>query len=225
MNEKPIPHGSVFRSGNFERTHHASIQTYLYVAIAYDRYMGVMERESKKRTRRNQLREIILGTVQVAGLISVAVVAPNVIGAMAKVGLLPSPRQKDVVVRSCTRLIRQGYLMRQDGRLCLTRRGEALLRQWELRAQARKKPRKWDGKWRVLIFDIPERRKTLRSQIRRTLVEIGFVRLQDSVWVYPYDCEDFLMLLKADFRVGRELLYMIVDSLENDNHLRRSFGL
>lgn len=115
--------------------------------------------------------------------------------------------------------------MRQDGRLCLTRRGEALLRQWELRAQARKKPRKWDGKWRVLIFDIPERRKTLRSQIRRTLVEIGFVRLQDSVWVYPYDCEDFLMLLKADFRVGRELLYMIVDSLENDNHLRRSFGL
>ena len=54
---------------------------------------------------------------------------------------------------------------------------------------------------------------------------IGFVRLQDSVWVYPYDCEDLITLLKADFRVGKDVLYLIVDSIENDKYLRAEFNL
>lgn len=56
-------------------------------------------------------------------------------------------------------------------------------------------------------------------------MEIGFIRLQDSVWIYPYDCEDLLTLLKADLKVGKDLLYMIVDSLEGDAKIRLFFGL
>lgn len=77
----------------------------------------------------------------------------------------------------------------------------------------------------MLIFDIPEYRKGLREKIRRSLIAVGFERLQDSVWVYPYDCEDFIMLLKADFKVGKDMLYMVVDELEYDLPLRRRFGL
>jgi len=87
------------------------------------------------------------------------------------------------------------------------------------------KRRRWDGRWRVLIFDIPEERKLLREKVRHTLVSIGFERLQDSVWIYPYDCEDLIALIKVDFQIGREVLYLIVDSLENDGHLRKLFGL
>ena len=54
--------------------------------------------------------------------------------------------------------------------------------------------------------------------------EYGFVRLQDSVWIYPYDCEDFMVLLKADFKIGKDVLYMIVDELEGDGRLRKEFG-
>ena len=54
---------------------------------------------------------------------------------------------------------------------------------------------------------------------------IGFMRLQDSVWIYPYDCEDLLTLLKADFKVGRDMLYMVVDQLEYDVSLKVRFGL
>ena len=87
------------------------------------------------------------------------------------------------------------------------------------------RPKRWDRKWRILIFDIPEYRKGLRDKIRRTLGVIGFVRLQDSVWVYPHDCEDLIAFLKADFRVGKDMLYMIVEELEGDGHLKRHFGL
>ena len=55
--------------------------------------------------------------------------------------------------------------------------------------------------------------------------EYGFIRLQDSVWVYPYDCEDLIALAKANFRIGFDVLYMIVERIERDTHLREHFAL
>ena len=94
------------------------------------------------------------------------------------------------------------------------------LRDWEIN-----KPKKWDGRWRMLIFDIPETRKSLRDKVRHTLLHIGFLRIQDSVWAYPYDCEDFISLLKADFKIGKDLLYLVVDSIENDKSYKKYFNL
>ena len=111
------------------------------------------------------------------------------------------------------------------GLLKLTPKGEAKLRQLELHEYKIKKPKQWDKKGRVLIFDIREERRPLRDKIRRTLITIGFVRLQDSVWVYPHDCEDLITLLKADFKIGKDVLYMIVDTIENDVWLKKHFSI
>lgn len=186
--------------------------------------MGKMEEESKRRAKKNELQKIILQTVKVAGLVSIALVAPNVIGAMVKLGLIQSPRQGEVIGRASDRLVRKGLMEWRDGKLRLTSKGERELLELELRAHT-KRVRRWDKKWRVLIFDIPERRKGLRQKVRNTLQDIGFVRLQDSVWVYPYDCEDLMTLLKAGFRVGDDMLYMIVDSIERDSKLKDHFKL
>ncbi len=187
--------------------------------------MGTLEEGSRQRTRRNQLRLTILNTIKVAGILGIIMVAPNAIAAMAKLGLLPSTRQTDVIKRSCDRLVRQGLLRWQGTKLRLTSKGESTIRALELRLHAIPRPRRWDKKWRVLIFDIPERQRNLRGKIRATLRWIGFVRLQGSVWIYPYDCEDLIQLLKADFRVGRGMLYMVVDALEHDARLRQEFEL
>ena len=77
----------------------------------------------------------------------------------------------------------------------------------------------------MLVFDIPERRRAVRTKIRAALISLGFVRLQDSVWVYPYDCEDLITLLKTDFKVGKDVLYVIADRIEFDKPLRILFGL
>lgn len=187
--------------------------------------MGRQEESSRKRTRRNQLRKIILQSVAVTGVLSVALVAPNVLGAMAKLGMLPSSRQKDVIHRTSRKLVAQGLLVWKDSKLRLTAKGERALRALTLQELSRSRPRRWDRKWRVLIFDIPERRAGLRVKVRGTLQGLGFVRLQDSVWVYPYDCEDLITLIKADFHIGDDLLYMIVDSIERDEKLRHHFDL
>jgi CRISPR/Cas system-associated endoribonuclease Cas2 len=187
--------------------------------------MGKQERESRERTRRNQLRALLLGTIQAAGAISIALVAPNVIGAMAKMGMLPSPRQRDVVNRSVRGLLSAGLIRWQDEKLHITPKGERQLALLMMREAMQQQPRRWDGKWRVLVFDIPERRRALRLRVRSLFVEAGFVRLQDSVWVYPYDCEDIITLLKAEYRIGDDMRYMIVDSIERDSALRRHFKL
>ena len=187
--------------------------------------MGKLEEGSRSRTKKNQLKKIILKSIQVAGLLSIALLAPNVLGAMGKLGLIPSPRQNDVVRRTSDRLVHSGLLEWRDSRLRLTRRGEKELRLLTLKEYGSKRPRRWDRKWRLIIFDIPERRVALRRKIARVLRDIGFVRLQDSVWAYPYDCEDLIMLLKSDFRVGDDVRYMIVDMIERDESLRSQFKL
>jgi hypothetical protein len=187
--------------------------------------MSQLEKDSKKRTRRKNIRKIILGTVAVVGIMSIGAVAPNVLGAMDKLGLLPAKRQKEIIRVARVRLVKQGLLVYEGTKLRLTLKGEKVLRGFELKEYQIQKPRRWDTKWRVLIFDIPESRKSLRDKIRQTLQMVGFLRLQDSVWLYPYDCEDLIVLLKADFKIGKDLLYMIVESLEYDAPYRRHFNL
>jgi len=187
--------------------------------------MGVLEEKLSRRTRKNELRRLILESVKVAGMVGLLVVAPNVIGAMAKLGIIPSRRQREVIERSCERLIRQGFLKRDGSRVCLTKKGETMLQKLSLRDFRFSKPALWDGKWRVVIFDIPEYHKKLRDTLRATLKTIGFVCLQKSVWIFPYDCEDLSSLLKADFRVGEEVLYIVAEGVENDVQLRKYFKL
>ncbi|OGG55164.1 CRISPR-associated endonuclease Cas2 [Candidatus Kaiserbacteria bacterium RIFCSPHIGHO2_02_FULL_49_11] len=187
--------------------------------------MGTKEIESRKRKRRGDLKLMVLQSIMAAGLLRVAALAPNVIGAMGKMGLLPSKQQANSIHNARRRLVAEGLLVYKDNNLCVTERGERALRLLEIKNYPIKKPRRWDGRWRVLIFDIPERKKRVREQVRRTLHTIGFIRLQDSVWLYPYDCEDIITLFKADLGVGREILYMIVDTLEYDTPYRKHFAL
>jgi DNA-binding transcriptional regulator PaaX len=46
----------------------------------------------------------------------------------------------------------------------------------------------WDGKWRLVSFDIPETRRTVRDLLRNRLKEWGFTKMQNSVWKSKVDC-------------------------------------
>lgn len=187
--------------------------------------MGKLEEKNRKKTKRRALQKLILETISTAGILSVALVTPNVLRAMDKLGLISKRRQKEYISSSASKLAKRGLLIYDGKGYSLTSKGENILRRWQFADFKLEKPKKWDGKWRVMIFDIPEKKKKVRDQIRYLFQEAGLERLQDSVWVYPYDCEDILTLLKTNLRVGKHVLYLIVDELENDRHLREVFGL
>jgi DNA-binding transcriptional regulator PaaX len=110
-------------------------------------------------------------------------------------------------------------------RFTLTAEGEVQLHLLELEERLHRRPRRWDKKWRLLIFDISEQRKKLREALRHKLIELGFYRLQDSVWIYPYPCNDLMELLRIKFGVRHDALFLHVDSFPSDPWLRRHFGL
>lgn len=187
--------------------------------------MGVLEERSRKRLGRETLKKVVLGMVATAGVLSVALVAPNALQILKTFGVKPYRRRKELIKRVYDKLLNQGYLVRKDGFLEITEKGSLAL---ELLSEGKtklKKPRKWDKKWRILIFDIDEKRRPKRDKLRRSLASVGFMRLQDSVWIYPYDCEDFVALLKRDFKLGKELLYLIIEEIEGDSFLRQWFDL
>ena len=186
--------------------------------------MSQLEEKSEKRQHRVNIKRLILESIALAGLLSVALVAPNVVGAIEKLGLVPKNRQDEYINAARRKLKKEGLLVEKEGFLELSARGQKELATLSPKMLLQKQ-RKWDEKWRILIFDIPERRRDARDRIRAHLRASGFARAQDSVWIYPYPCEDFVALLKADCRVGKDLLYLIVDTMEGDMRFRKLFDL
>ena len=194
--------------------------------------MGSLEKEVKQKTKRQNIRKAILGVIATAGILSVMAVAPNAIQALAMFSDDKYRRRtnpKYMMNRTFYRLLEDGmiFLEKNDrGKFVkLTDKGKRQLRAWGEYKYFIKKPKKWDGKWRVIIFDIKTKRNNIRDKLRTTLKRIGFIQLQRSVWVYPHDCEDFIILLKADFKIGKDVLYMIVDKIENDMVIKSRFSL
>jgi len=187
--------------------------------------MGIVEEKFRKRKRRGDVQKAILTSVKVAGLLSVIILAPNAVKMLKSFGLIPNRRQREIILKSKDRLTKEGLLKYENGFLKLTNKGESYLKHLELRDWKIDKPRKWDKRWRMLVFDIPEHRRSLRERVRLTLLNIGFIKLQDSVWIYPYDCEDLINLFKADFKIGKDIVYVIADSIENDRNYKKLFNL
>ena len=88
-----------------------------------------------------------------------------------------------------------------------------------------KKPKRWDGKWRFILFDVPENKKIIRNALRFHLKNIGFYEFQKSVFVYPYDCKNEIDYV-VEFYEAREFTRFIVsDFVDNELHLKDFFDL
>jgi len=85
------------------------------------------------------------------------------------------------------------------------------------------KSRKWDGKWRVVIFDIPELKKIAREVLRNKLREIGFVKIQKSVWACPYECQNEVSFIASVYCVEKYVNYLVVERADFSDSLKRYF--
>ena len=190
--------------------------------------MGFVEVGAKKKKQRRNLRNTALMAIGVAGVIAVATVAPNMFQILGRTDMFArlKYRSKGILVR----LKQRGEIefVERDGKkyVRLTDKGEKVLDIERSRLDlVNNKPKKWDGRYRLVIFDIPEKRKKIREHLRFEMQDIGFLRIQDSVWVYPYDCEEFIALLKADMHMGKDVLYAVIEEIENDVSIRKHFNL
>ncbi len=188
--------------------------------------------KQKKETQRIPIEKIVLGVIAVTAIPAVLAILPGVAIAVKEYEKLMRMKRyypKKYINDIISKLQRKGYISfkTQHGKkfLYLTEKGKKRLEQYKCGERSIKKPKKWDGKWRIIIFDIPEDRRVLRNQIRGNLINLGFVRLQHSVWIYPYPCEDVITMLKADFHIGKRVLYITAQKVEYDRDFKGKFKL
>ena len=190
-----------------------------------------LELVAKRRGRKAKIENIVLSSLAIAGVLTLAVAAPNTLQLLKYVDpdvvLGRNPRRR--LQQTASRLKRKGLISyeHRDNKtfLKLSPKGEKVASQVRANTYAIKKPLRWDKKWRVVIFDISEKRRIVRDRIRRLIEGLGFYRLQNSVWVYPYDCEEVITILKTELHIGSDLLYIIAEAIEYDRPLCDYFGL
>jgi len=174
------------------------------------------------------LNQFILSSIGLVGMIGLLAVAPNVI---QLVGLYQKYRkkykQRYYINERLEKLVKDGFIIvvNDDGekKLELTAKGENFLEKGRLLAELDNK--KWDKKWRIVIFDIWEKRRKVRDQLRMELIGLGFQKMQNSVWITPYDCGDYVYLLKTDLMLGPAVIFFEVTKIENEKYWRQKFDL
>jgi len=86
-------------------------------------------------------------------------------------------------------LKRKGYIkakaLEPNQGVIITKKGlEKILK---IALKKTEKKRRKDGKWIMVVFDIPERKRKLRDLFRENLQILGFKFFQKSTWVCPFD--------------------------------------
>jgi len=83
----------------------------------------------------------------------------------------------------------------------------------------------WDGKWRIVIYDIEVAKKYDQERARKTFKQMGFYQMQRSVYLFPYPCSNEVEYIRSYFDLGKNIQYIIAQRIENDYPYREYFGL
>lgn len=137
------------------------------------------------------------------------------------------PRRRTAVNKALAYLAKKDYIRKRENE-----------RQnlWQITPLGRQKIRedyhllwyreqKWDGKWRLCLFDVPEKDKKLRYAMRRRLKEWGFVMLQKSVWLSPFPFADRLTELFREAGLTKKYLLLTTYHLPADQEKRLAWSL
>lgn len=189
------------------------------------------------RERYGEIAKYILLGVGVAGVIVVVAAAPGIVlaGKLFEDALKHDKRrfaqsEKQKAARALRRLEKNRLLKIQEknGKFSieLTKEGKRKFKEINLEDLRIIKPPRWDGKWRLVIFDIPEEGfASSRRVLRAKLKEWEFYPLQKSVWVCPWPCEKEIQTIAELYGVARYVDVVVAEKITKDVNLRKHFGL
>lgn len=203
----------------------------LYAKIDWRKAESLFQRPQVKEEQERKYPPVrdILRVIAAAGAIGMLFAFPHSAPGIAL--LFGLGRHRDWEVNAVVKtLVRQKYVSvieSPDGKTTvrITKKGMTKALTYELDTMQILKPKKWDKRWRVVIFDVPEKYKDLRNAFRVRLRQLGLFQLQESVYVSPYPCFDEIEFLRELYGVAFATKYLLVEKIEDDISLREHFGL
>ncbi len=89
----------------------------------------------------------------------------------------------------------------------------------------KKKNKQWNGKWFFVFFDVPETQKNKRDYLRKFLIKLGFFPYQKSVYIFPYECEKEVELIKKIVEGAKYMKYIVAEKIEDETKVKDYFKL
>lgn len=182
-----------------------------------------------KKPRSEIVKDVLKG-LAVAGAVSVAATSPYFGVNILKNINATKKYKKRRVYDSFYRLKKDGCInvqkLNHQIYISLTEEGKKRAGRLQIDELKISKPKKWDGKWRLVIFDIAQSKLIKREAFRGKLKELGFFPLQKSVWAHPYKCDDEINVLKDFLGLGvKEIKIITAEKIDDDSLLKKTFAL
>lgn len=192
--------------------------------------MGLTKYKYYFKKPKSEIVKDILYWLMIAGAVYIASTSPrffpSLVRAYKKWKKYPKKRVYDTFAYLRRRGLIETRLENGQVYIGFTEKGKKKAGYFQVNDLAIKKPKTWDGKWRVVIFDIAELKKMHREAFRGKLKELGFCFLQKSVWVNPFDCQAEIELLREFFGLKENDLRLIVsDKIGDDAWIKEYFKL
>ena len=89
----------------------------------------------------------------------------------------------------------------------------------------KRKEKKRDGRWFLVFFDVPEIQRNKRDYLRKFLRKLGFFPYQKSVYLFPYECEEEVRLIKKIVAGAKYMKYIIAEKIEDEDLARTFFKI
>ncbi|MBI3631465.1 MAG: hypothetical protein HY219_01185 [Candidatus Staskawiczbacteria bacterium] len=132
--------------------------------------------------------------------------------------------QKEINILYRSKLINKKYNPDGSCSIFLTEKGKIKTLKYKF-SEMKIENKKWDGKWRIVVFDIPEKIRRGRDALRWKIKELGFYELQKSVFVFPYECKNEINFIIEFFNLRQYARYGVLESIDNDKHLKKLFDI
>lgn len=180
--------------------------------------------------RESATKKILTYAALAGGIAVLSLAAPLLPLQLAKAYIRGKRFERRVFLRDLKRLQSRKLIAldeRADGtvEIKLLRNGKQQVLRGNMTNISVARPKKWDGVWRLVMFDIPKAKDKARDALRHKLKDIGFYQIQKSVFLYPFPCEKEIELLGAYFHVRDHIVIMRVSSFEGEEKLKHHFKL
>ena len=163
------------------------------------------------------------------GLIALSIIAPKLPYEILK-AYLKNKEDKETFKRyrfnrDLKRLCDRGDIKIKKGIVKITKQGRERILIYKLNEMKIIKPKKWDKKWRLVVFDIPNLRRKTSNFLRKKLLDLGFLQYQKSIFIYPHPCRDEIDYIREICEIGNNVKMIIASEIDDADYFLERFTL
>ncbi len=188
---------------------------------------GKLELSPQQLERIKSVSKVALGLIAVAGVVTIAAIAPNLFMAVDKIFLkkgkkLNRRQKEEKIIKTFYYLKKSGLVkIKHQGKsmqVLLTKLGLEKSKALQIDACYIPKPARWDGKWWLVAADIPTKQYRRGADLlRQKLKDMGFYSLQRTLWVYPFNPSKEIEFIAETYGIARFLTVIEVSRLDRQD--------